>query len=109
MVPRPSTGCQWLLERTLLVLPQKEMELGEGGKGVSEGLPRRVEGVARPECYIHSRHVGDTEKREGPQVYLESRFQCLQVLEVIGQTKGEGLWLSGSFCTQVQGQEMLQS
>lgn len=45
MVPRPSTGCQWLLERTLLVLPQKEMELAEEGKGVSEGLT--PEGVKR--------------------------------------------------------------
>lgn len=50
--------------------------------------PEGVKGVARPECYIHSRHIGDTEKREGPQVYLESHFQCLQVLEVIGQTNG---------------------
>lgn len=62
MVPRPSTGCQWLLERTLLVLPQKEMELGEGGKGVSRDYPEGVKGVARPECYIHSRHIGNTEQ-----------------------------------------------
>lgn len=50
--------------------------------------PEGVKGVAGPECYIHSRHIGDTEKGEGPQVYLESQFQCLQVLEVIGQTLG---------------------
>lgn len=32
MVPWLSTGCQWLLEKTLLVLPQEEMELGRKKK-----------------------------------------------------------------------------
>lgn len=43
MVPWPSLGSQALLERTLLALSQEEMGLGQGGSGVSEVLPLRLQ------------------------------------------------------------------
>lgn len=53
MVPWLSTGCQWLLEKALLVLPQEEMELGRKKKVYLRTNPERMKGGDRT-LMLHS-------------------------------------------------------